>query len=246
MPRSALSVAAFPRWTPLSLTSLLAWWSADAGVTLTSGAVSSWKDVKAALDAAQGTGANRPLLGAFGGGPLASITFDGTDDELTVASCPLPSVAVPSEVHSLVNQAALVGDTGTRMAFSYGGTANATRRAALRRVVSAANRFGADTGDNSVAIATNDTAVDFSGRRYGRVVFGAAATAVQADAQAATSGNVVPATGTTRIRIGANTANTAANFWSGGVRHIVVTGLLGAHEAALLRRWMLDQTGATR
>ena len=109
-------------------------------------------------------------------------------------------------------------------------------------MVSATNRASLDVGDNSVAQAVNDTAVDFSGRHFARGVFGATASTIQVDGNATiTSTSVVPVTGSTRVRIGASSANTAANFWSGSVRDIVVTNPLSVAQAALMAVWAEQQ-----
>ena len=233
------------RWNPLQLgADLLAWWSADRSDSIITGTggVVSWVDVKNGYVATQGTSGSRPAYSPTGFGGFPCIVFDGTDDELTVASCPLPTGATPAEVWAVANQSALVADTGTRQLLSYGGTSNATRRALIRRVVSAANRASLDVGDNSVAQAVNDTAVDFSGRHFVRGVFGAAASTIQVDGNATiTSTSVVPVTGSTRVRIGASSANTAANFWSGSVRDIVVTNALSVAQAALMAVWAEQQ-----
>lgn len=235
-----------PRWNPLQLgADLLAWWSADRNDSIirTGGTpIVSWVDVKNGYVATQGVSGSRPAYSPTGFGGFPCIVFDGTDDELTVASCPLPTGATPAEVWAVANQSALVADTGTRQLLSYGGTSNATRRALLRRVVSAANRASLDVGDNSVAQAVNDTAVDFSGRHFARGVFGATASTLQVDGNATiTSTSVVPVTGSTRVRIGASSANTAANFWNGSVRDIVVTNALSVAQAALMAAWAEQQ-----
>jgi hypothetical protein len=232
------------RWSPLQLGALcLAWWTAD---DLAPGSVASWKDRVLKYDAAQAVSGSQPVASLLSFGGLPGVTFDGTDDELTLASCPFPTGASPSEIHALVDQSALVADTTSRQAFGYGGTSNATRRALLRRVSGGVNRYGADTGDNASAIATNDASVDFSGKRYVRAIFGAAATTVSIDLSTPVTGAVVPVTGSTRARFGASTANTAANFWNGVIRHVVVTSPLGADDAERMRRWMLNQVGVAR
>lgn len=229
-------------WSPFDLgTSLLAWWDASYGVSLATASVTAWADRKNGYSAAQGTSGSRPTYSATSYNGRPGITFDGTDDELTVASQPFPSSANASEVWFVASQSALAADTTTRQLFGYGGTSNATRRAVLRRVVTGTNRFGADTGDNSVAVATNDTTVDFSGRHFGRALFGATTTYAALNGGTLASSSAVPVTGTTRARIGASTANTAANFWSGVISHIIVTSALSTADAALMTAFLSDR-----
>lgn len=226
--------------SPYLGSSLLAWWRADRPdlITHASGAVSSWKDTVAAYDAVQ-AGAGMPTYSATSFNGFPGITFDGTDDELTLASQPFPSGASAAEMWAVVSQSALAADSSTRQLFGYGGTSNATRRAIVRRVSGGVNRFGADIGDNSVAQPINDAAVDFSGRHVLRVAVGATSTSVTINGGTPTSGSAVPATGTTRARIGASTANTPANFWNGIVHDIIITSALSASKAAQLQAWLM-------
>ncbi|HTM77999.1 MAG TPA: hypothetical protein VL133_10260, partial [Devosia sp.] len=74
-------------WSPLALgASLLAWWDASQGVSLSGSQVTAWADRKSGYSVAQGTGAARPLWSAtsFGGKP--GLTFDGIDDLLNMES----------------------------------------------------------------------------------------------------------------------------------------------------------------
>lgn len=229
-------------WSPFDLgTSLLAWWDASYGVSLATASVTAWADRKGGYSAAQGTSGSQPTYSATSYNGRPGITFDGTDDELTVASQPFPSGANAGEIWAVASQSALTADTTTRQLFGYGGTSNATRRAIVRRVSGGVNRFGADIGDNSVAQPVNDAAVDFSGRHVLRVAVGATSTSVAINGGTPTSASAVPATGTTRARIGASTANTASNFWSGVVSHIIVTSALSTADAALMTAFLSDR-----
>ena len=106
MRRSVQQSVQVARWSPLQLGALcLAWWSAD---DLAPGAVASWKDRVLKYDAAQAVSGSRPVASILSFGGLPGVTFDGTDDELTLASCPFPTGASPSEIHALVDQAGTV------------------------------------------------------------------------------------------------------------------------------------------
>jgi len=68
-------------WTPADIAKY--WWTADAGVTESGGAVSAWVDQVGGLSIDQATGANQPTLttqAALNGENV--IRFDGTDDYL--------------------------------------------------------------------------------------------------------------------------------------------------------------------
>lgn len=232
-------------FTPASLgSSLLGWWDSSYGLSLSTANVTAWADRVAGYSAAQAVSGAQPLYSATSYNGYPGLTFDGTADELTLASMPFPSGASASEVWVVAAQSALAADTTTRHVFGYGGTANATRRALVRRVATGVNRYGADTGDNASATATNDAAVDFSGRHFMRAAFGATSTSVAINGGSLTTVSVVPVTGTTRARIGASTANTATNFWNGVVRHVIITGALTSEQAANMTAWCAAQRAA--
>jgi len=62
---------------------LVYWFSADSGVTETSGRISRWSDRSGNhADAVQITAESRPKLGHLGGGNRTAVEFDGEDDFL--------------------------------------------------------------------------------------------------------------------------------------------------------------------
>lgn len=228
------------RWTPTKLgASLLGWWDADHTdlITLVSGNVSSWKDRVAAYDLTQGTSGARPAYSATSFNNKPGVTFDGIDDFLTLAGTPFPTGANACEMWALLSQAALPADTGARSAFSYGGNAAATRRSLNRVVNTGANRATATAGSGGVS-QTAENSADFSSRHVLRAPIGATGFTISVDGVASAETVSVPATGTTVTRIGANTANTAANFHSGVIAAILVTGALSAGQAASLHAYL--------
>lgn len=234
-----------PLWSPLMLgASLLAWWTADTAglITLNGTAVTSWKDVVAGYDAVQGVSAARPLYSATSFNGVPSVTFDGTDDELTLASQPFPSGADLSEMWAVVEQDDAAGSPVDRSFIGYGGVDFTSHRRAFRVVSTGVNRAQARTGTGGASINTLETATDFSSRHLVRVQFGTTETAVSVDDGTAETGAAVPATGTTRSRIGASSANAAAaNFWLGKIRDVLITGPLSAAQVTDLNAWALPR-----
>lgn len=49
----------------------------------------------------------------------------------------------------------------------------------------------------------------------------------------------IPVIGSTRVRVGASIADTAAAFWHGKIRDVVVTNLLSAEKATALSSILL-------
>lgn len=222
--------------------SLLAWWTADRAdlITLSGAQVTSWKDVTHAYDVVQAVSGARPLYSAtsFNGAP--SVTSDATDDEMTLASQPLPSGADPCEIWGIVQQDGLPADATVRRFFSYGGVVNNDSRFPLRNVSVGVNRAGAQVGIGASAPAANFPTGDFSTRHVHRTVFTGSQIRVSLD-NGAFGANVVavPATGTSRVRLFANVSG--VGFWNGKIRDVLVTSILTTDQAAALNAWALPR-----
>jgi hypothetical protein len=237
----AMSPAAWA-WTPTALGSaLFAWWDTRRPdlITQSGGSVSSWKDIVSGLDATQGVGAAKPTYGAtsFNGGP--GISFDGTDDTLeTIGIGPIPGGAGATDVWLLLDQAALVDDTAIRVSLSWGDSAANSRRD-IRRYVSGGNRANTYVGDGGAGGAnTTNTTVDFSGRHVQRAIITATSVQQDVDGVAGSPTAVVPATGTTRLRLGANSANTAGSPGNVIISAALITGPLTDAQAAQLYAYL--------
>lgn len=224
--------------------SLLGWWTADRAdlFTLSGAQVSAWRDVVAGYELSQAIGGSRPLFSAtsFNGAP--GVTLDGSDDELTLASTPFPTGANPCEVWAIVQQDTAVGDATLRRLFSYGGNSANTRRTVNRALVGGVNRANITAGTGAAEPTTTNTNVDFSSRHMLRAQFTGTAIPVDVDGVAAAAPTAaVPATGTTRTRMGANTGDTALGFYQGIVRDLLVTLPLSTDVAAALQAWALPR-----
>jgi hypothetical protein len=229
-------------WTPKRLgPKLLAWWDAERAdlITQAAGAVSSWRDIVDAYDAAQTVGASKPVWSgtSFNGRP--GVTFDASDDELTLTPAPasFPTGASPGEVWVLTDQAALAADTTARTSVAYGGASATTR--ALRRVVSVgANLVDIVIGDGASFANIGGPVIAYSGRHVARGIIGATQSSVDLDGTAGTPAAVVPATAATRLRIGASSATSPAGFWNGTHSAILFTASLSADEATLMYAYL--------
>jgi len=224
---------------------LIAHWSADDTglITLSTANVTSWKDRVSGLDLAQSTDAARPVWSAtsFNGNP--GVTFDGTDDVLSAASVGnLPTGSSPAEIWAVVDQAALVADTTTRIIFAYGGTSGNTSRAIRRTVVSSQNRASVITGTGA-ATGSAALAADFSGRHAVGGIFTASGVTAIMDGVATAETAVVSGTTTTRTVMGASTS-LGASFLNGVVRDILVTRPTGAAKRHLLTSWLASRRAA--
>lgn len=225
-----------PAWNPSQLgASLLAWWNADRSdlITLSGSQVITWADAVGGYAPTQGTAGSRPIYSATGWNSVApGVTFDGTDDQLTLVGVPagIPTGATPSELWVLTDQTLPVSDTATRLPLSIG---DGTNKRAINRVVTAGNsQFLAGTTVNSTAPG------DFTGRHTLRGQFSATNVTASMDGSAGSATAAVPATATTRLRIGAFTGTSASLFYAGVIREILVTGALSAGNATLLETYL--------
>lgn len=248
MRRSLLGAGAF---TPGQLgTKLLAWWDAEHSDLITidgSNRIASWADRIGGLTLAQGTDANKPVLGIDGDIGIRAAAFDGSNDVLTVeATTGLPTGAELGEIWALVKQAALVADTTTRFVLTYGGITGNARRSIERIVDTDTNRLRATSGTGGGSMQNvTVTAVAFDGWHVVRCVVSALGLAAGMDSAELTAVNAFGAsgTGTTRVRMGAASSDTPVNFWNGSVAAVLVTGALTDDEAEDMARWLNARRG---
>jgi len=232
----SLSVGASPSIQDILGSSLLGLWDAERidKITLSGGTVVAWTDVVGNYSLGQGVGAARPAYSAtsFNGRP--GVTFDASDDCLTMASMPFPSGAVGSEIWALADQTALPADLATRTLMGCGGGVAATSRRCTRISTGGVNRAQAIVGDGVGGVFPNNTMVDLSGRHVMRAVFGPTATRMEVNGTAGAPLSAVPATGTARVTMGASEVSTPGAFWGGVISAVLITQPLSeAQEADL-------------
>lgn len=211
-------------WSPARLgASLLGWWDAERAdkLTLSGSSVTTWADIVGGYAATQALGAAKPTYSATGFNGRPGIPFDGVDDELTLAGVPFPSGAAASRVWLLLDQTALPADTAVRYPFAYG-NGSASERRVRRVVVSGVNRGGTSTGNGGGSTLAVDGLVDLSGRHVMLATFGPTDSSISVDGAAPTSVAAVPATATSRTRIGALAVSTASAFFQGVLNTILI------------------------
>ncbi len=225
--------------------SLLGYWDAESVSTLTlaGSLVTTWADRVAGYAPTQATSGFKPVYSAtsFNGRP--GVTFDGTDDYLELASVPFPTGATACEIWGLADQTILGAVALGGGLFAYGGNASLNRRMLFRTTSGGVNRVASSVGNGGAGITTTEPTVDYSGIHVGRVVVSPTQTSVSADGSAPTTAAIVPATGTTRTRIGSNTSDVVATFWKGAINTIIVTNLLTAPQAAQLTAYLKTRGG---
>lgn len=227
---------AIMHWSPRRFGSgLYTAWDPEerASLDLSGGAVSTWRDYVSSYAPTQALGASRPAYAAspFNGRPIC--TPDGIDDQLTLAGVPagIPTGATPFEIWCIWNQTALVADTVAKVAIAWG-TAGGTGVAALHRVVvGGVNRALLLVGNGSTSITPTNLNVDLSGRHVIRGVVDGVNARVDVDGIAGAPLAVVPAIGSVRLRLFANSATSVGGFAPGDFSGIFITRLLSSDEA---------------
>jgi hypothetical protein len=211
---------------------LKAWWNAD---DLADGVVASWAPRVGGPTPVQATEAAKPIRAATSfNGNKPGVTFDGTDDFLRVdATTNLPTGATPGEIWAVYSWTA----TNSIVAFRYGGASTGVRSlqrltgtsGAITDAATTANFFMGSTAGTAQLVSAIFLATSYQARRFGRD-------------EAATTGATLN-TSTTRTTIGANNAATAATFWNGVIRHILVTTELTLAQREEVEGWLALDSG---
>lgn len=234
-------------WGPASITSATPRGFVDfednTKITNTDGAVETIVDSISASSFTQGTAANRPLLitSADSGRQVAS--FNGTAQELTIASIPTnwPTGGNAGGIFVACNQLAT---SGTLFAVSYGGLSTNNNRSIIKATSGGLGAARGNAGATTETVPSLNTSVNFFGRHS--VFFEIGATTIRCDVDGAAGPTVTttPNTGTTRARIGSNSGTSPASFWLGEISAIVVwAGTLDATETGYLYLWGSSRLG---
>lgn len=223
-----------PAWSPTDLgATLLGWFLAE---DLTPGAVASWVDRVGAYDFT-GAGAEQPTASATSYNGAPGVTFDGVANCLTLASVPFPTGASACNIWAVADQTALAADATARIIFGYGGDANTGQRRLYRSVTSGQNRPFGLVGTGGAAPTAN-LAADFSGRHYVRTNISGSSVAAGMDGTMSSGTAAVPATGTSRCRIGAVPNVAASSFFQGVIREIAITAAMTAQQVTDMNAYM--------
>jgi len=227
-------------WTPLDLgASLLAWWTADRTdlISLSGSQVTAWADVKMGHTVTQAVSASRPMFSSsvFGGSP--GVDFDGVDDALVMASHPFPLGASPCEIWAVAEQADSVVPGGgvnvVRKLLDYGPSGvYQNSRGIIRGTSQNFSRAEVWVGTSGSATFASLPAPSFFGRQMLRAEIGATSTRLTLDGVVGSDFAGVPATLGGPLVIGGRT--NMGNHWKGPQRDVLITGPLGAEDAARL------------
>jgi len=236
-------------FTPTDLgAALVAWWNADDHGTANmtddgAGLISAWKDRVGGLSLTATTTA-RPTWSATSfnasGASCAALTFDGTANCLTGTSFGSIPVSTTPGTIMVAGSGAGTADANSRFIIAYGGTAGGSQRRVGKNTADTA--VGGDgttqTSGGTLLNWLNEAIVslDFAATTYTLAANGTVGTP--------TTGATLNTTAT-RIRIGASTATTAANFWKGMARHVFVTTALTTTQRQQLEGWIAWDCGLT-
>lgn len=227
---------------------LLAWWDADSSywgangsITIATG-VSSWKDNVAGYNATQATGSAQPAFSATGFNGAPGVTFDGVDDFLNSTDAALlaalPAGANGSELWVLVDD----GGSGTRVFTCYGNGSTTIR--AIGASGSAPRRPFVAIGDGAAQQNLTSTTNVALGRHIQRLEVGATSSNMYMDnvLDPISPLAVVPASTSSKFRIGANANGTVGNFAQGTYAAVFATKPLGS-KASSFGNWLMSRRG---
>lgn len=215
----------------------------NSKITNVSNAVSAYADIISAASYAQSVAGSRPAITTNAVTGRQIFRFDGVNDCLEFTGIPtgLPTGATAGEIIAVISQEADASlDSGTRVIVGWGTTA-ATGIRVLRRTITAApvtNQLQLQVGDGSVAVSVTQRTPVLSGNHLVRGVIDGSVIYADVDGVDGASSACVPNTGTTRIRIGANTAGTASLFHQGDMSALLFTNaVLTAAEFNAIAVW---------
>ena len=227
---------------------LVAWWNADDHGTSNmtddgSGLISAWVDRIGGVSLTGSTTA-RPTWSATSfnasGASCAALTFNGTANCLTGTSFGSIPVSTTPGTIMVAGSGAGTADANSRFIIAYGGTASGSqRRVGKNTADTAVGGDGTTQTSGGTLLNWLDEAIvslDFAATTYTLAANGTVGTP--------TTGATLNTTAT-RIRIGASTATTAANFWKGMVRHVFVTTALTTTQRQQLEGWLAWDCGLT-
>jgi len=234
-------------WMPTDLgAALKAWWNADnhALPLMTddgAGLISNWVD-RAGGMAVTGTTTARPTWASNSfNSAYAGLTFDGVANTLvSTALTTLPTGATAGEMFAVASNT----DPGTAALYivRYGGGAASTDRA-LGKANGASARWRA----LDATVTTDVVNPLFTGPHFGRGEWSGTTQVSSIDGGAGTgpaTGTIATLnTGTTRLRIGAAAGTSAAGWWIGVIRHVLVTTTLTTLQRQQMEGWMAWNSG---
>ena len=217
---------------------LKAWWDADTGVADVPGVSTDWTDRVAGI-VASATLTACPTVSATSFNGRKGLTFDGVANCLVSTSISaLPNGAAPGEIYVLFDDTN--AGSGTSYLVNYGGVATAQDRA--MQTTGAARSFRISDRTTNLTV-TNIFAL---GKHVAQGSWSGTEEQARIDGyQTRPSQAVIAtlATGTTRLRIGAINSSSASSFFTGVIRHVMVTATLLQRQRQQLEAWLAHDGG---
>jgi hypothetical protein len=209
------------------------------------GLISSWTSKDGSALTVTATLTARPTWSASGitsptGNNVAALTFDGVANCLvstTLTNVPTGSTA--RHIFALVRQDDLA--TSSLAIIKYG--VGAATSCSLQKNGTTFPTLAVSDGTTTTATSRPE----FYGVHACKSFWGSTTQQATFDGLPKVSGTIAAlSTGTTRLRVGAGIAASAANFYVGAIRHIFITTTLTALQEMQLEAWMLWDCGWQR
>lgn len=235
-------------WAPTAISSLVAWWNADAHGTANmtddgAGLISAWLDDVNSLAVAAVT-TQRPTWteDAFNGA-YAGLTFDGAANFMLMAALDalIPSGADPSTIAVVADPGAASGSAET--VSSYGANGSTTRRQILRTGTGNGSVIQANDNSSLYSVLTPDAWITPA---IVVAQFEAALLSVWRDGTSGGTDTGTLNTTATKLVIGANAATSPAGFFGGPIRHVMIfDAALSTVQRQQLEGWLAWDSGLT-
>lgn len=232
-------------WSPRNITNIKAWLCAD---DLADGAVTTWVDRILGISPTQATSSARPTKSATSFNGVAGVTFDGVDDNLSVAvPATFPIGADEGWIWASCSQdaTAVPGPVTVRNLVSYGTSTSGNGRLLQRAELSTTPGFRITL---NAANTLTHTATDFSGVHIVGGRFLATENQGRIDGQQTApiraTGTTMDTLNTRAFRVGAGQGTSVGtSVWQGQIRNIVVTGVMTDDEATRLEAYLAWDCG---
>ena len=226
-------------WTPASIATAL-WFDATdaASLTLVSGAASQWNDKSGnGRHATQGTAANRPTHQSSGINGLAALSFDGSNDSMTVPVFSLGSTFIVLAV-------AVANSATTRALFS---ARAASGNAILPQMgfFSGASSFQVRDDAANNATSTQSGASTATIYVVGGVRSGNSVTAYRDGTAATAATNTFGTITPDKMIIGAAAAASLTNFFSGRLGELIAAPADDATTRQKIEGYLAHKWGTT-
>lgn len=240
---AAFTFVSFLTSVPQQSSNLLLWLRSDAGVVLTSGAVSQWTDQSSQGNhATQSTAGQRPTLttGAINNGVMPTITFDSSQQQHLTCPTDFADLTSGASIYCVLKP---TNSSGTWDPCAFGNASNSD--AVFPEIVNSQASFKAYNGSTSSSVTTTSNPISTSQYQVLETILQPGASAGTATGQIIVNGtqeaqstSMENLTNTSRTNNIVGAGIGPANYFNGGIAEILVyKTALSENERLALRNY---------